>query len=471
MSRNPRRVSGLTTFLVTLLILALIAASGCMIWLCIDLTNQEPVQTQPQHTVALPQETTAAPTETTVPPTTQPQMETVVATATISSQGDLLMHKPVFVTCATDNGYDFSSIFRYMTDTLAGFDYSLANLETTFGGDNYPYQGNPEFNCPDPLADAVLDAGYDMLLTANNHAADTRADGITRTLEVVRETGLATLGTQLNDEEPKYAVVDINGIKVGMVCYTYAYSYDGAKFSLNGLAPIKDQGQVNFFMNNNLEKLYSEVEAIKAAMDAEGAEATMMFIHWGVEYQTTENETQRKIAQRLCDMGFDVIVGGHPHVVQPVKVINSTVDENHSTICMYSLGNAVSNQRTGYSKLFPAGYTEDGVLFSVTFEKYSDGEVYVSAADIIPTWVNMHTTGDQGKQYNILPLADATRDSWKDTLGLTDNTIGYAEKSYDRTMGIVGDGLAEVKAHLAEAAVYREQYYYDLAYNPEAFAE
>ncbi len=468
MSRNPRRVGGFATFLITLLILGLIAASGCMIWLCIDLTGQPAADTLPTHAVNLPTEATQAPTETTAPPTTQPQMETVVATATISSQGDLLMHKPVFDSCARENGYDFSTIFRYLTDTLANYDYSLANLETTFGGDNYKYQGNPEFNCPDPLAQAVLDAGYEMLLTANNHTADTRADGITRTLEVVRGVGLETLGTQLNDEEPKHAVVDINGIKVGMVCYTYAYSHDGTNFSLNGLAPIKDVGQVNFFMNNNLEKLYSEVESIHSYMvNEEGAEATMMFIHWGVEYQTTENATQQKIAQKLCDIGFDVIVGGHPHVVQPVRLIQSTVDENHSTICMYSLGNAVSNQRTGYSKLFPAGYTEDGVLFSVTFEKYSDGQVYVRAADIIPTWVNMHTTNGI-KEYNILPLADATRSSWRETLGLTDNTIGLAEKSYGRTMGIVGDGLAEVKTHLETAAAAREQYYYDLAYNNAA---
>lgn len=468
MSRNPRRMGGLGTFVAILLILAIIAATGYVVWLCVDLVNKE-APTVPTNTVALPTEEAAPTTETTVPPTTEPppEPERVIATATISAQGDLLMHKPVFDTCRqSDGSYNFGSIFRYLTDTLNTFDYSMANLETTFGGDNYKYQGNPEFNCPDPLAADVREAGYDMLMTANNHAADTRADGIVRTVEVVREAGLGTLGTQLNDEEPKYSIVDINGIKVGMVCYTYAYSHDGTNFSLNGLMPIKDVGTVNFFMNNNLEKLYTEVEAIMEKMKAEGAEATMMFIHWGVEYQTKENGTQNKIAQRLCDMGFDVIVGGHPHVVQPIRLVESTVDPGHKTICMYSLGNAVSNQRTGYSNLFPAGYTEDGVLLSVTFEKYSDGKVYVSSTDIIPTWVNMHTT-DGVKEYNILPLADSTRDTWRETLGLNDNTIGPAEKSYNRTMGIVGEGLTEIQDYLSQAKIDREEYYYNLAHNPQ----
>jgi len=203
-------------------------------------------------------------------------------------------------------------------------------------------------------------------------------------------------------------------------------------------------------------------------MKEDGAEATMMFIHWGIEYQTTENATQSKISQKLCDMGFDVIVGGHPHVVQPVRLLESTVDPDHKTICMYSLGNAVSNQRTGYSSLFPAGYTEDGALFTVTFEKYSDGEVYVAATDVIPTWVNMHTTNNV-KEYNILPLQDSSRESWKEQFNLNDNTMAFAEKSYTRTMGIVGEGLTECQEYLEQAKEDREQYYYDLAFHPEKF--
>lgn len=476
MARSPKRLGAFATVLITFLILALIAATGFVIWLCIDLVNREPAQTAPtiDTTLVLPTETTPEETET-VPPTTEPPVpEHVVSTATISAQGDLLMHLPIFTAgtaCNLGNGnYDFESIFRYVKDTVSSYDFSLANLETTFGGDNYKYQGNPEFNCPDPLIDSVVEAGYDMLMTANNHAADTTGEGITRTVEVVRGAGIPTLGTQLNDEEPKYAVVDINGIKVGMVCYTYGYSVngDGTMFSLNGLAQIPDRGQVNYFMNNNLDKLYNAAEQHIADMKAEGAEATMMFIHWGVEYQTTENATQNKIAQRLCDMGYDVIVGGHPHVVQPVELLESTVDPSHKTVCIYSLGNAVSNQRTGISSLFPAGYTEDGAMFTVTFEKYSDGTVYLAGTDVIPTWVNMHNNKGP-KEYNILPLDKAREGEWQTLFELTDHNFTSCQRSYDRTMGIVGEGLTQCQTYLEQAKADREQYYYDLAFYPERF--
>lgn len=469
MPRKPKRGNGVTV-LLTVLILLMIAATALVIWMCVDLTNHSgPAPTAPISSapITLPPETQPTQTETQPPETTLPEPERVVATATIASQGDLLMHKPVFDTCLqSDGSYNFESIFRYVKEYVSSYDYAMANLETTFGGNQFKYQGNPEFNCPDALVDSVVEAGYDMLLTANNHAADTTAVGITRTVEKVREAGLTALGTQLSDEEPKYAVVDVNGIRIGMVCYTYGYSASNGSFSLNGLAPIKDVGQVNYFMNNNLDKLYSQVQQQMDAMKAEGAEATMMFIHWGTEYQLTENSTQKQIAQKLCDMGFDVIVGGHPHVVEPVDLLESTVDPSHKTVVIYSMGNAVSNQRTGISNLFPAGYTEDGVLFSVTFEKYSDGKVYVAGTDVMPTWVNMSSVNGK-KEYNILPLDDSRRDEWQSLFNLTDALYGSAEKSYDRTMGIVGEGLTECKTWLEQAKADREAYYLDLALHPE----
>ena len=474
MSRNPNRSGGPAKVLLIALIALLIAATGLMIWLCVDLVNAPAPQVQkPQPEVTMPtQAPTLPPPPTTEPPTTAPpEPERVVATATVASQGDLLMHKPVFDTCRqSDGSYDFSSIFRYSKDLVASYDYAVANLETTFGGDKYIYQGNPAFNCPDELADSAVDTGYDMLLTANNHAGDTMGDGILRTIEHIRSKGMQALGSQLNNEEPKYAVVDINGIKIGMVCYTWAFSGNGSTFSLNGLNPVKDEGQMNYFTNNNPDKLYKEAQAAMEQMKAAGAEATMLFIHWGQEYQTTENALQNTMAQKLCDIGYDVIVGGHPHVVQPVELLQSTQDPNHKTICIYSLGNAVSNQRTGISTQFPAGYTEDGALFTVTFEKYSDGKVYLAGTDVVPTWVNMHSNNG-AKEYNILPLMLDQQDSWTEQFGLTSGQFSAAQKSYDRTMGIVGEGLEQCQSWLEQAKLDREAYYADLAANPAKYQQ
>lgn len=477
MAREPKRVGALGTTIVILLILAMLAATGYIVWLCIDLTNQKPELPTidnvsvvlPTEDATVPAETTEAAAETTVPTTEPPKPEQVVATATISSQGDLLMHSPVFASAKqSDGSYDFESIFRYTTDILGSMDYAVANLETTFGGPSHPHQPNMSFSCPDELATSAAAAGYDMFVTANNHSGDSMGDGVIRTLEISRAAGLDTLGSQMPEEKP-YSIIEINGIKIGMVAYTWAFSGDGSKFSLNGLSAIKDEGQMNYFTKKNPDKLYKELEPMLEEMKAEGAEATVLFIHWGEEYELKENAAQQKMAQKICDLGVDVIIGGHAHVVQPMALLESTVDPNHKTICIYSQGNAVSNQRTGVSTQFPTGYTEDGVIFTVTFEKYSDGNVFVSATDVIPTWVNMHSNNGT-REYNILPLILEQEGTWEETFGLTGNQLSAAQRSYDRTMGIVGEGLEACQTWLEEYKADIEEYYYNLAFFPEKFA-
>ncbi len=467
MSRKPNHHTGLKAALV-LLMLVFIAASAFLIKLSLDITDRTPQSKPAGDAVILP-----APSETQVPvpteaptETTMPEPEKVVATATISAQGDLLMHKPIFDTKSAvlqqDGTYDFSPVFKYLTDTTQGYDYALANLETTFGGDDFPYQGNPAFNCPDSFLDSVAAAGYDGLLTANNHSYDTQMTGITRTLEKVRGAGLDTFGTRLSEEENRYQVVEVNGIKIGMVCYTYTsgMSQDGRP-RLNGNFPVEQPDLVNWFEIKKPQKMYDEMKEILSAMEEEGAEVTMLFTHWGNEYELTENSFQNGYAQNLCDLGIDVIVGGHPHVVQPVELLTSTVDPEHRTICVYSMGNAVSNQRSGNIPACPSPHTEDGILFEITFEKYSDGTVYIQSADILPTWVNMHNQNG-GREYNILPLDDENRDQWQTRFDLTDNALAAARRSYDRTMKIVGEGLTQIQDYLSQEKQAREDYYLSL---------
>ena len=471
MSQNPKRGNTAVIVALIVLIVLMIAATAFLLYLSINLVNKEaditPTQGSsmqaPQASKPQPETTEAPETE---PPTTEAaETERVIATATVGAMGDLLMHKPVFDTARkSDGSYDFSSIFRYIKDTVSGLEYAIANLETTFGGDKYVYQGNPAFNCPDPLIDAVKAAGFDMLLTANNHAGDTMNDGIQRTIETVRNAGLATLGSQLSGEN-RYSVVDVNGIKIGMVCYTWAFSGNGSSFSLNGLTPVKDEGQMNYFTNNNPDKLYNELGPIMEGMKADGAEVTMILLHWGQEYQLTENAAQDKMAQKLCDMGFDVIVGGHPHVVQPLAVLESTENPGHKTYCVYSLGNAVSNQRNGYISNCPGAHGEDGLLFTVTFEKYSDGKVYVAGVNALPTWVNMQSNTGV-KEYNIVPLDKENESEWGN-LGMSADQVKLAGQSYERTMKIIGTGLKACQDDLAQAKTDREQYYLDLPNHPE----
>ncbi len=388
----------------------------------------------------------------------------VISTATIGSMGDLLMHKPVFddqskynsAVQQADGTYDFTCVFEHLMDYTSELDYAVANLETTFGGTEFPYQGNPSFNCPDSLMDTLVDCGFDALLTANNHCGDTLMTGIDRTLEVVRDYDVQTLGTRLSEEEPRYTVADINGIRVGMVCYTYTLSMVDGKPNLNGNTPVANPEQVNFFDYQNLNKFYSEMEQILTDMQTQGAEATMVYIHWGDEYKLVENERQNAIAQKLCDLGVDVIVGGHPHVVQPIELLQSTTDPEHHTVCAYSLGNVVSNQRLGNINAIDTAHTEDGMLFSVTFEKYSDGGVYVSAVSVMPTWVRMYDNENGKTVYAILPLDAARRDQWEHMYGISGNTLTAAGNSYDRTMAIVGPGVEQCQSYLIQSKTIRD---------------
>ena len=389
---------------------------------------------------------TEAPTE---PPTEAPTTPTIVSTATISATGDVLMHMPVVNTCYSNGTYDFTDIFCYLDDYASAADYAVANLETTLAGTNngYDYSGYPCFNCPDAIAESLKTAGFDMLLTANNHCYDTRTKGVTRTVEVVRNLGLETLGTHATAEDTKYSVQDINGIQVGMLCYSYATGDDYPdRPSMNGiLTSAEAKGLINYFDYDNLDAFYQEVIDHINTMESAGAEAVVMYIHWGEEYQLKANSNQTTIAQKLCDLGIDVIVGGHPHVVQPMDLLTSTVDPDHKTVCLYSMGNAVSNQRRENMNL-STGHTEDGVLFSFTFAEYSDGTVRLDSVDILPTWVHMGTSNG-ARFYHILPLDDTISD-WGSAFNIGSSTVTSAKASYDRTMALVGEGLQESNDYL-----------------------
>ena len=398
------------------------------------------------------QETTKKPgwfhKEETEPPTEAPTAPTIVSTATISATGDVLMHMPLVNSGKVSGGYDFTGMFQYLDEYAAQADYAVANLETTLAGteNGYSYSGYPCFNCPDEIAEALKGAGFDLLLTANNHCYDTRTTGVTRTLEVVRGLGLETLGTQMADGA-KNLVREINGIPVGMLCYSYATKDDYPdRPSMNGILTGKDAlGMINYFDYDNLSKFYTEVEEHLTAMEAAGAKATVMYIHWGEEYQLKANANQTAIAQKLCDLGIDVIVGGHPHVVQPVELLTSTTDDSHKTVCLYSMGNAVSNQRKGNMNL-KTGHTEDGVLFSFTFAEYSDGTVRLDDVEILPTWVYMGNENNN-RVYRIIPLDQQVSD-WGSAFNLSSSNVTAAESSYQRTMDLVGEGINASKEYL-----------------------
>ena len=435
---NPQKNKTVIACLSVLIAVLLIADIG-VIAACTRVGKPEKAADTPTETI----EEATEPEETKGP-------EEPVSTATILSTGDLLMHKKVIDSGKQEDGsYDFTSIFRYIAPYVEAADYAIANLETTLCGTDkgYAYSGNPKFNCPDALVDSAKEAGFDMLLTANNHSLDTSLVGYKRTLEVVREKGLETLGTYLTADEQKWTAIEVNGIKLGLLCYTYSDGYNPSGNPVLNYNEMTEKGILNYFTYDKLPEFYQELQGYLTEMKAAGVEATILFIHWGTEYALGPDSNQTAMAQAICDLGIDAIVGGHPHVVEPMDLLTSTTDPEHKTVVLYSLGNAVSNQRKEEMQTRNTGETEDGVLYTLTFGKYQDGTVKLDAAAVLPTWVNMN--GNTGKtEYNILPLDGTQSDTWAAQFNLTDGQLLSAKASLNRTNQILGQSLTKVQQGL-----------------------
>lgn len=371
----------------------------------------------------------------------EPEEPYVVSSATVVNTGDLLIHGPVLNGAynSADGSYDFTDIFSQVKKYFGEADLAVANLEVTLGGEESgKYKGYPAFNTPDSLIDAAKDAGIGLLLTANNHCYDTGIFGVRRTIDVLENKGISHIGTRRADTESTYFIKSVNGVKIGMTAYTYENTAPEGRKSINGnIISTEANALINSFSYDRLDSFYTEAEQMIKDMKDAGADAVVFYMHWGEEYQLTQNTWQKTIAQKLCNFGVDIIVGGHPHVVQPIDLLTSE-DSQNTTVCIYSLGNAVSNQRKENINSCPTGHTEDGMLFYYTFDKYSDGTTVLSGVDIIPTWVNKYKGGG-GYLYTIYPLQSSADGST--LFGFTGDTASKASASFERTKAIVAQGL------------------------------
>lgn len=241
--------------------------------------------------------------------------------------GDAMQHTKQFETASRGNGvYDYSECFKPVESDIRAADYAVVNLECTLGGE--PYKGYPCFSAPDQYAKQLWDSGFDLFLTANNHCLDRRDKGVVRTINKLDEMGVPHIGTYINAAERKKqlpCIKDINGIKVGFLDYTYG---------TNGIKIERDV--VVDYIDRKLIK--ADIAAARAA----GAQALCVNMHWGVEYTLKPVDEQKQLAQFLVDEGVDLIIGGHPHVVEPFEMRHSD-KWNKDVLVVYSLGNFLSN--------------------------------------------------------------------------------------------------------------------------------
>lgn len=395
-------------------------------------------------------------TESLVSQESEPEIKESLAT--VLSTGDIMVHSTqldgAYVSATGE--YDFSAFFKECSPYFKAVDLAVANLEVTFGGtESGKFSGYPAFNTPDSLADVIKASGLNFLLTSNNHSYDTGLFGLKRTAQILKQKGIEFIGTRETESEPIYTVKDINGIKIGMANYTYESDPEGKiagrKYINGSIISAEANNLISSFSYNNIEAFYTEAENTINSMKSEGAEFIVFYMHWGNEYKLTANTWQKSIAQRLSNLGVDIIIGSHPHVIEPVELIYSE-DGQNTTVCLYSTGNAVSNQRQELMDSCPSGHTEDGMFFTYTLRKLGE-DVTLDSIDIIPTWVNKYK-GGSGYQYTIYPLE---AEDWGSTKYSLDTTAANkALKSFNRTKEIVAEGLTKAQQSIGCEITFAE---------------
>lgn len=345
--------------------------------------------------------------------------------ASILAAGDVMVHSPQLKAQydSSTNTYSFDNNFKYVKKYIQKADLAIANLETTLAGK--PYSSYPMFNSPDELADALKNAGFDLISTINNHSFDKGNLGVSRTLSTLNEKGFDTVGTRENITDDEYIIKNINNIDFGITSYSYGEIKNGNKY-LNGIKISKDyEDKMNIFDYSDVDSAFKTINSTVQKMN--DTDMQIVIIHWGVEYSRNETEFQRQLAQKLCDAGVDIIIGSHPHVVEPVETITSSNDDNE-TLVIYSLGNYISNQSRNNVGL----YSEDGLMINIDITKKSnEDEATIKNVTCIPTWVNKYS--EKGKiAYEIIPIDN---DDSLDSI-YTSNKLNLSQ-SYNNTSSLI----------------------------------
>lgn len=275
--------------------------------------------------------------------------------ATLIFAGDAMMHEgQISAARKADGTYDYSEYFRCVDSIVGAADFAVVNLETPLGGK--PYSGYPCFCAPDSYADALQEAGFDMFLLANNHMLDRGDRGLRRTVDVLEAKGVKHIGAY-RDEEQRDSILpviqDVNGFKIGFLNYTYG---------TNGITAR--HGAVVDYIDK--DRIKADIRRSREA----GAELMCVAMHWGVEYKLLPNSEQKRLADFLIGEGVDMVIGGHPHVIQPMEMRNDSLGRRR--LVVYSLGNYISNMKTTS--------TRGGAMLQVGLKRDPEGKAMVDNA-------------------------------------------------------------------------------------------
>lgn len=325
-----------------------------------------------------------APVSGAMEPQLEPEPEPKVETITLLAAGDCLMHNTqIWSGQRPDGSYNFDAFFKEVQPIIASADYSSTNFEAPMAGAAAGYAGYPLFNSPDEIALAFKEAGFDMVVTANNHILDRGFQGALRTLQVLEQSGLDTVGVYPNQEaSQQFLIKDLKGIRVGYLAYTYG---------TNGIPVPSDKPYLVNFLER--DRILADISALRPQVDV-----LVLVLHWGIEYSPQPTEEQKALAREFCAAGADVILGSHPHVIQTMELIPV---EDRNCLIIYSMGNFISHQR-GLER-------NSGIILQVEFSKnLSNNQTRLIKADYIPTY--SHPYYDKGRQqFRVVPVEETIR--------------------------------------------------------------
>ncbi len=335
-------------------------------------------------------------------------------TATICIVGDLMCHSTQFNYAKVDaDSFDFTGVFKEVKSYLADADLTIGNLETVIAGENKGYSGYPYFNAPDDFVYALKDAGFDLLITANNHALDQGWEGVKRTIDVINENKIHRTGTFTSQkDQDSIRIFQINSIKIAILAYSE---------NTNGVFIPKGK---NFIINLiDEEKVKQDIIQAKN----KNVDLILVHLHYGSEYNREPSDYQKDVVQKIIEAGADIIIGGHPHVIQPFDFFKTNDSKIDSGFVAYSLGNFISNQRWRYS--------DAGVILNIQISKnILNDSVFISEVNYLPTWVFKGNT-EKGREYIILPSQSEYSDSIYTYL--TSNDEKLMKEAFEDTKEIV----------------------------------
>ncbi|MEN8192453.1 MAG: CapA family protein [Bacteroidota bacterium] len=352
---------------------------------------------------------------------------------TFSIVGDIMCHSTQYnYAMLQDSTFNFKPVYREIKEYFDNSDVVIGNLETVVAGNEIKYSGYPVFNTPEDFLVGLKYAGFDILTTGNNHAYDHKGKGVINTIDYINTNGMMNSGTYKSQSE-RDSVHLFNESNLKFVVLSYTYDVNLYRIPNNK----------SYLVNRiNHEQIRKDITKAKL----QNADLVIVYFHFGKEYSRSENRYQKETVAKAVEYGADIILGAHPHSLQPVEYFETNNAKIDTGFVAYSLGNFVSNQRWRYS--------DGGVIlnFSIT-KSIKTNQIKLESVRYLPIWVFKGVTS-WGWEYIVFPSEIANSGEYPDFFTNEDKKLSY--ESYQDSRKIIQSRTDKIVLDTIEKSNYRK---------------